>query len=137
MVSQNIEIQESLGTNLYQYIIDAVDDGTISSPSNANYKNLLDKYIQPALVGYALYRAVDNFMAKLMSVGTVQNRSEQGNPIDFKLFLHIKTQAKQDAQFQDNLLRRHLIFKSGLYPEYNNGNLNEGQLPVHAASAVR
>jgi hypothetical protein len=129
MVSQNIEIQESLGTNLYQYIIDAVEDGTISSPSNANYKNLLDKYIQPALVGYALYRAVDNFMAKLMSVGTVQNRSEQGNPIDFKLFLHIKTQAKQDAQFQDNLLRRHLIFKSGLYPEYNNGNLNEGQLP--------
>lgn len=129
MVSQNIEIQESLGTNLYQYILDAVDNGTISSPANANYKHLLDKYIQPALVGYSLFRAIDNFMAKLMSVGMVQNRSEQGNQIDFKLFLHIKTQAKQDAEFQDNLLRRHLIFKSGLYPEYNNGNLNEGQLP--------
>lgn len=129
MVSQNIEIQESLGTNLYQYILNAVDDGSISSPSNANYKFLLDTYIQPVLVGYALYRAIDNFMAKLMSVGMVQNRSEQGNPIDFKLFLHIKTQAKQDAQFQDNLLRRHLIFRSGNYPEYNNGNLNEGQLP--------
>ena len=129
MVSQNIEIQESLGTNLYQYILDAVDNGTITDPSNANYKILLDKYIQPALVGYSLYRAIDNFMAKLMSVGMVQNRSEQGNQIDFKLFLHIKTQAKQDAEFQDNLLRRHLIFKSGLYPEYNNGNLNDGQLP--------
>jgi len=129
MVSQNIEIQESLGTNLYQYILKAVDDGSILSPSNANYKYLLDTYIQPSLVGYSLYRAIDNFIAKFMSVGIVQNRSEQGNPIDFKLFLHLKTQAKQDAQFQDNLLRRHLIFKSGNYPEYNNGNLNEGQLP--------
>ena len=129
MTSQNIETQESLGTNLYQYILNAVEDDSINDPSNANYKHLLDKYIQPALVGYSLYRAIDNFMAKLMSIGTVQNRSEQGNNIDFKLFLHIKTQAKQDAQFLDNLLRRHLIFKSSLYPEYNNGSLNEGQLP--------
>jgi hypothetical protein len=129
MVSQNIEIQESLGTNLYEYILDAVENGTISSPANANYKHLLDKYIQPTLVAYSLFRCLDNFIAKFMSVGLVQNRSEQGNPIDFKLFLHIKTQAKNDAQFQDNLLRRHLIFRSGLYPEYNNGNLNDGQLP--------
>ena len=129
MVSQNIEIQESLGTNLYQHILDLVDNNTIGDAGNSNYKTLLDKYIQPALIGYALFRAVDNFMAKLMSVGIVQNRSEQGSNIDFKLFLHIKNQAKNDAEFQDNLLRRHLIFRSGLYPEYNNGNLNDGQLP--------
>jgi hypothetical protein len=135
MISQNIEIQESLGTNLYQHILDAVDNGTIGDVSNTNYKYLLDTYIQPALVAYALYRALDNFIAKFMSVGLVQNRSEVGNPIDFKLFLHLKTNAKNDAEFSDNLLRRHLIFKSGNYPLYNNGNLNDGQLPPDTATA--
>jgi hypothetical protein len=134
MVSQNIEIQESLGTNLYQHYIDSVDNGTMNDQSNVNYKYLLDKYIQPTLVAYALYRCLDNFIAKFMSVGMVQNRSEQGNPIDFKLFLHLKTQAKQDADFQNNLLRRHLIFRSANYPLYNNGNLNDGQLPAVPAS---
>ena len=135
MVSQNIEVQESLGTNLYQYILDAVENNTINDVSNANYKHLLDKYIQPALISYALYRSLDNFIAKFMSVGIVQNRSEMGNPIDFKLFLHLKNNAKNDAEFNDNLLRRHLIFKSGDYPEYNNGNLNDGQLPADTATA--
>jgi len=129
LTSQNIEIMESLGTNLYEYMLDLVDTGDIYLSGNTKYKTLLDKYIQPALVGYSLYRALENFIGKFMSVGLVQNRSEQGNPVDFKLFLHMKTQAKYDADFQNNLLRRHLIFKSGLYPQYNNGDLNDGQLP--------
>ena len=129
MVSQTIEIQESLGTNLYDKMLDLVDTDDIYLPANAKYKTLLEKYIQPALVGYSIYRALENFIAKFVSVGLVQNRSEQGNPVDFKLFLHMKTQAKYDADFQANLLRRHLIFKSGLYPEFNNGDLNDGQLP--------
>jgi hypothetical protein len=135
LISQNIEVQESLGTNLYQHILDAVDNGTITDPSNSNYKQLLDKDIHPSLIAYGLYRALDNFIAKFMSVGLVQNRSEVGNPIDFKLFLHLKTNAKNDAEFSDNLLRRHLIFKSGLYPLYNSGNLNDGQLPPDTATA--
>lgn len=129
LTSQNIEIQESLGTNLYDKMLNLVETGDIQLSGNTKYKVLLEKYIQPALIGYSLHRALENFIAKFMSVGLVQNRSEQGNPIDFKLFLHMKTQAKYDADFQANLLRRHLIFKSGLYPEYNNGNLNDGQLP--------
>ena len=134
LTSQNIEIQESLGTNLYQYMLDLVDSGDIFLAGYSTYKTLLDVYIQPALTAYSLARALDNFIAKFMSVGLVQNRSEQGNPVDFKLFLHLKSNAKQDADFQNNLLRRHLIFRSGLYPEYNNGNLNDGQLPPIPAS---
>ncbi len=130
MISQNIEIQESLGSQLYQKMLDLVDTNDIFLSGNTKYKKLLDEYISPALTGYALYRALDNFIAKFMSVGLVQNRSEQGNPVDFKLFLHLKTNAKNDADFQNNILRRHLIFKSGLYPEYTAGQaMSEGKLP--------
>jgi len=127
--SQNIFIQESLGTNLFNKMLDIVGDGSIYNPSNSNYKELLDVYIQPALISYSYYLGLDNFAMKFMSVGLVQNRSEQGAPSDFKMFQYMKNNAKNQAEFNDNLLRRHLIFRSNLYPEYNNGNLNDGQLP--------
>jgi hypothetical protein len=129
MMSQQIQLQESLGTNLYNKMIDLVDSGDITLPGNSNYKHLLDEYIQPMLINYSYYMGLDNFYVKFMSVGLVSNRSEQGTQIDFKTFQYLKTNAKQQAEFSDNLLRRHLIFRSGNYPEYNNGDLNSGELP--------
>ena len=135
LTSQNIQIQETLGTNLYNKILNLISTGDISTGANVNYKNLLDTYIQPALINYSYAMALDNFMVKFMSVGLVQNRSEQGNAIDFKTFQYLKSNAKDQAEFSDNLLRRHLIFRSNLYPEYNNGNLNDGQLPPETKTA--
>jgi len=127
--SQNIFIQESLGTNLFKFMLDLVDSGDIYLAQYSTYKNLLDTYIQPTLISYSYYLGLDNFAVKWVSVGLVHNSSEQGQSVDFKMFQYLKTNAKNQAEFNDNLLRRHLIFQSGLYPEYNNGNLNEGQLP--------
>jgi hypothetical protein len=127
--AQAIFLQESLGTNLFEEMLDLVDTNAILSPSNAVYKNLLDTYIQPMLITYAYYLVIDNFYVKFVSVGLTQNRSEQGDKIDHRTFQYLKSNAKQQAEFNDNLLRRHLIFRSGLYPEYNSGNLNDGQLP--------
>jgi len=126
--AQNIFIQESLGTNLFNKMLDIVSDGTIYNPANSVYKDLLDVYIQPALISYSYYLGLDNFAFKWMSVGLVQNRSEQGAPTDFKMFQYMKNNSKNQAEFNDNLLRRHLIFKSSLYPEYMSGDLNDGQL---------
>lgn len=127
--AQDIFLQETLGTNLYETMLGLVDTDDINQPQYSNYKNLLDRYIQPTLITYAYYLGMTNFYVKWVSVGLVQNRSEQGNNIDHKTFQYLKTDAKQQAEFNDNILRRHLIFRSGLYPEYNNGNLNDGQLP--------
>ena len=126
--AQTIFIQESLGTNLYNYLLNLVDTGDIYNPSEVNYKNLLDTYIQPTLISYSYYLGLDNFAMKFMSVGLVSNRSEQGDKVDFKMFQMMKVNSKNQAEFNDNLLRRHLIFKSALYPEYMSGNLNDGQL---------
>ena len=135
--SQAIQIQETLGTNLYEKILQLVDTGDINLAGNANYKSLLDNYIQPTLIAYSYYLALDNFWVKFINIGLVQNRSEQGQPVDLKTLQYLKTNANNQAEFQDNLMRRHLIFRSGLYPEYNNGNLNDGQLPPDTNSAFK
>ena len=127
--AQAIFLQESLGTNLYEEMLRLVDTGDILQPGYAVYKNLLDTYIQPMLITYSYYLGMDNFYVKWISVGLVSNGSEQGERIDHRTFQYLKSNSKQQSEFNDNLLRRHLIFRSGLYPEYTSGNLNSGQLP--------
>ena len=133
--AQTIQIQETLGTNLYEKILSLVDNGNISLPANSNYKSLLDNYIQPTLISYAYYLSLDNFWVKFINIGLVQNSSQQGQSVDLKTLQYLKSNAKNQAEFNDNLMRRHLIFRSALYPEYNNGDLNDGQLPPDTKTA--
>jgi len=133
--AQTIQIQETLGTNLYDKLQQLVDTGDINLAGNVRYKALLDNYVQPTLIAFSYYLALDNFWVKFINIGLVQNRSEQGNPVDLKTLQYLKTNAENQAEFQNNLMRRHLIFRSGWYPEYNNGNLNDGQLPPQVKTA--
>lgn len=136
-LAQNIYIQETCGTNLFQKLQELVFNGDIELPANSNYKTLLNQFIQPCLIQYSYMLGLDNFYVKWINVGLVQNRSEQGTNIDIKSLQYLKQNAKNQAEFLDNLLRRHLIFKSELYPEFNNGSLNDGQLPPETDSAFR
>lgn len=125
--AQQIFIQESLGTNLYEYILDLVKTGDIDDPIKIDYKELLNNFIQPTLISYSYYLALDNFFVKFVNVGLQQFRSEQSNPIGVKEFSYLKNTARDQAQFNDNLLRRHLVFNNWKYPQYtvttNNGQL--------------
>ena len=136
--SQAIMIQETLGTNLYEYLLQIVDNNTINTDAALfRYKALMDNYIQPTLIAWSYYLALDNFWVKFINIGLVQNRSEQGQPVDLKTLQYLKSNAKNQAEFQDNLMRRHLVFRSGYYPQYFSGNLQNGELPPETDSAFK
>lgn len=115
LTAQNLNIQETLGQELYQKLITDVSGGTISG----DYQFLLDNYVVPATIYWAYYHALDNFMVKIVNVGIVQNNTEQGQGIDFKTFQFLKNNAKSTAEFYDNIMRKWLCANSGLFPEYN------------------
>lgn len=135
-MAQNIFVQESLGTNLFNHMLTLISGGTISSPGNINYKTLLDDFIAPMLTQYSFYLALDNFFVKFVNVGLQSFRSEQSNPIGLKEFQYMKNNAKNQAEFLDNLLRRHLVFRNNLYPEYTL-TTNNGQLIPEFAGAFK
>lgn len=134
--AQTIYLQESLGTHLFDKMLELVETGDISLSGNSNYKTLLDNFIQPMLISFAYFIGLDNFFMKWVSIGLVSNRSEQGNSIDLKTLQYMKTQAKDRGEFNDNLLRRQLVFNSQLYPEYLQW-LNNGSLPPEQSSGFR
>lgn len=125
--AQQIFIQESLGTNLYEYILEAVQNGDIETAGYIHYKELLNNFIQPTLISYAYYLGLDNFFVKFVNVGLQSFSTEQSNPIGIKELMYLKNNAKDNAQFNDNLLRRHLVFNNANFPQYtlvtNNGQL--------------
>lgn len=134
--SQSIFLQETLGTNFYEEILNQVESGDIMLPANINNKELLDNFIQPMLVAYSYYILLDNMFVKLVNVGLQQFRSEQSNPIGIKEFQYLKDQARDRAQFLDNLMRRHLVFENWKYPLYTQVK-NNGQLIPEFGSPFR
>jgi hypothetical protein len=134
--AQNIYIQETLGTNFYTEILNQVEDGSISLSANTYNKELLDNFIQPTLVAYSYYIILDNMFVKLVNVGLQQFRSEQSNPVGIKEFQYLKDQARDRAQFLDNLMRRHLVFENWKYPRYTQVT-NNGQLIPEFGSPFR
>jgi hypothetical protein len=134
--AQNIFIQETLGTNFYEQILNQVESGDINLSGNTYNKELLNNFIQPTLVAYSYYLILDNQFVKLVNVGLQQFRSEQSQPIGIKEFTYLKDSAKDRAEFLDNLMRRHLVFENWKYPEYTRVT-NNGQLIPEFGSAFK
>lgn len=113
--AQDINIQETLGQELYDKLQFEVSANTLSG----DYKYLLDTYVVPATIQWSYYHGLDNFFVKWMNVGLVQNRTEQGSNIDYKTFQFLKNNARSTAQFFDQNMRRYLCAYASLYPQFN------------------
>lgn len=134
--AQNVQLQETLGTNLFEYILKLVKDGDIELPAYVKYKELLNNFIQPMVIAYAWYLIIDNLYIKAVNIGMQTFSSEQSSSIGIKELTFLKENAKNTAEFQDNLLRRHLIFNNADYPQYTLVT-NNGQLIPEFAGAFR
>jgi hypothetical protein len=134
--AQNIFLQETLGTNLFEYILKLVKDGDIDLPQYVKYKELLNNFIQPMVIAYAYYLILDNLFVKAVNIGLQTFQSEQSSSIGIKELTYLKDNAKNTAEFQDNMLRRHLVFNNQDYPQYTL-TTNNGQLIPEFAGAFR
>ena len=127
--SQTIFIQESLGTRLFEKMGELVQTNDIEDPQYIRYKELLNNYIQPTLIWYSYYMLLDSFFVKTVNIGLQQYRSEQSNPIGIKELQYLKDNAKNNAEFNDNLMRRYLVFNSSWFPEYTEYKNPEDLMP--------
>ena len=134
--AQYLFLQETLGTYMYDTMLNLVETGDINLPAKIKYKELLDNQITQMLIAYSYYLALDNFFAKFINIGLQSFSSEQSAPIDFKTFQYMKNLARDNAQFADNLLRRWLVFHTYDFPEYATIRSN-GDLTAEFAGAFK
>jgi len=127
--SQRLHLEPSLGTDLFNKILDLVDSDTISGTT---YDTLLTKYIQPMLFNGTMLLALPylHFEFGNKSINTLNSTNSTSGTIPDLNYLTTYFQNTFDTY--RTRLRDHLISNSTLYPEYSQHTNNENLYPNQA-----
>lgn len=124
--AQNVYIQQTLGTPLFNRL----KDGILNNTLNADEITLLNEYIAPALMQYALYLILPNIKYKIVEKGILNGTSEETQPTTLDELKYLRQSILDLAQFYDTRLREYLCdVPSSTFPLYTNPTAKDGMLP--------
>jgi hypothetical protein len=127
-VSQDIHIQNYLGTTLYDKMQELIVDDEIDLPANADYKTLLNDYLTPMLIWFA---QSDYYMFASYQVsngGVFKHRSESSETLSMQEVQYLVENSRNKAEFYTRRFLDYMTFNNDKYSEYNAAN-NEGMYP--------
>jgi hypothetical protein len=118
MDAQVLHIQMALGSKLYKKLEDLISGNTIGDSSNAVYKTLLDDYVRPAVVQYALVECISYIRYKIMNKTVGTQNSDNTNPIEFDEMKYLQSQLRNKAEFYTQRIVDYIMANLSSYPEY-------------------
>ena len=131
--SQDITLQQTIGTLLYQKLIDLVDTGDIETSTYANYKTLLNDYIQDVLIYAAYWYALDAIYLRSRNNGLIQPQGgENSDGVDRSLYNVKRESVKNKMEYYLNRLTAYIIEEEVLFPELNEANKMYEQNPDYS-----
>lgn len=127
--AQNMHLQDVIGGTLLKKLEDIVEDNSISTPSFAAYKTLLDDYITEAMVAFALMECVDVTHFKITNKSLTTQSSDNSEAVSFDEFKYSKSSLKNKAEFYGARLKDYLVVNYVLFPEYYSiDNIVDGKM---------
>lgn len=115
--AQEVYIQQYLGTDLYNKIMEKVSDGSITTPSP--YKTLLDDYITPALIEWSFYEVLPFISLKITNKSIGRGNAEFLSEGDLNDLKYLRQTVRDLAEFYGSRVINYLKQYSNSYPEYN------------------
>ena len=145
--SQLINVRDLTGDKLYNALQDKITNGTISDPSNSNYKKLLDDYLTQVSLYWTSVYLLTNNLAKLQNRGLQVESSEFSSGGDLAVYRELKKEFRELADYYTSRAKDWLYFNQSLFIEftyyegdgeqaasstnkYSNGGLVLGQRPT-------
>lgn len=116
--SQDMYLQQLIGTELIEKLYALVVDKTINSESNAAYKTLLDDYITNYLKYKVLAEITIPLAYKYRSSGLVQSTGDHYQQSTLRDATMVQNHYEMRATFYAERLTKYLRANSNLYPEY-------------------
>lgn len=113
--AQDIYIQNSLGTLLY----DRIKDGVVADDLNANETTLLKDYIAQTLMQYALYLMLPSIKYKVANQGVLNGSSEETTPTTLEELKYLRTTVLDLAEFYNKRLVKYFSDNPGMFPQYD------------------
>ena len=116
--AQETHIQQILGTNLYDKIMNLVETNTIGTASNVNYKTVLDDYLVPCLIEYSFYEVMPFISLKITNKSIVRGNAEFATEGDLADLKYLRSSVRDLAEFYAQRITNYIRQYSYNYPEY-------------------
>ena len=123
-VAQEIDIQNLLGTDLYNKISADIIAGTLSG----NYLTLVKKFVQPTLIWFAQMNYIPFAAYTITNKSVLKHSSETAQNVDKNEVDYLVGKAREYANYYSTRLVDYLCFNNSLFPEYTS-NTNEDISP--------
>jgi len=114
-VAQQIDIQNLLGTDLYNKISADIIAGNLSG----NYLSLVNTYVQPTLIWFAQMNYIPFAAYQIKNGGVFKHSSETAQNVDKNEVDYLVAKAREYANYYSTRLVDYLCFNDNLFPEYN------------------
>lgn len=106
--SQDIELQEIIGTTLYNKLIELVRDGEVSVPGNEAYADLMD-IIQIFLSYCAVVKVIIPLAYKIDNMGVVQAKDDNVDPLNIDDIYNVLEYYKKRADYYGGVIQKYII----------------------------
>lgn len=130
IVAQDYHLQSIIGTNLYNKLMDLVDNGTITESGNSKYKTLLDDWVQDYLLYATYYETLESIYLRPRNNGLLRpNGGENSDPVDKDIY-HMKRQSIENKlTYYAERLTNYIIENESIFPELSNADKLYEQFP--------
>jgi len=112
--AQNVHIETIVGTKLYNSIIASIEADTLAGVD----KTLIDDYIQPALIQWALYEALPFINYKLTNKAISTKSSDNSEAVELDELHYLRTAVRDVAEYMSERATMYLKANETLYPLY-------------------
>ena len=132
-LAQQIHIQNYLGTELYNKISTLITSGDIDESEYADYKTLLNDYIQPMLIWWSQVDYIPFASYQIRNGGIYKHSSETSEAVGKDEVDFLVNKAREKADFYTRRFIDYISFRNATYPEYT-ANTNEDMNPSQDAT---
>lgn len=123
-IAQQIDIQNYLGTDLYNKISNDI----IADNLSGNYLSLVNDYIQPMLIHYAMMQYLPFAAYQIKNGGISKHTSENAESVSKDEVDYLVNKERNFAEYYTRRFIDYISFHEDSFPEYNS-NTNEDISP--------
>lgn len=113
--TQDIHIQQLLGSRLYNKLITEVTNATITGV----YATLLNTYVRPCMIAYIVSESPDYLNVKYMNKAIVLKSSDNSKPMDDAQIIRLMEAWRNKAQFRAERVTKYLMENRTSFPEFD------------------
>lgn len=132
--SQDIDVQQVLGTPLLNKLCDLVSGSTIDNPENIAYKALIDK-VQYFMLYCVLSKICVIANIKIGNIGVYSTNDENAYSVNLSNMFTTKDYYEKKADYYKMLLQQFLIENHADYPELTEAKCTEIHSNLYSAAS--